>query len=240
MSSLDPQVPKDRPAPPTHASSAASSASGRTAAPGSGSSRRHWWSWAAGAAGLLVVGAVVFTLLQQDAGQGAEEAEPVASTPTPTSIVVEGFDVDAMNTPSDADLAQSVRVLNLNGSVRSWVETEDNVTTISTDVLFEFAKADIDAAGERAIVEAVKQVPNGASVDVLGYTDSKGTDEINMPLSQERADAVAAVISRERPDLKVNAVGKGSQDPVARNTNSDGSDNPEGRAKNRRVEISYS
>jgi len=156
--------------------------------------------------------------------------------------------VDTIEVPSDADLAASVSMMklkgsvklyDLSGSVKPWVETKGDVTTISTDVLFEFAKYDIDASGEKAIAEALKTVPNGASVDVTGHTDSIGTDEGNMLLSQQRASAVASIINRDRPDLTVNAAGKGSHDPVAKNTNSDGSDNPEGRAQNRRVEIRH-
>jgi len=220
------------------------------------SGRRRWPLVAVGAvAAVLVVGGVVFAVSQRSSGGGG--AEPVR---TAKPIVVDAFDVKTMDPVSNADLQSSVVEMKLAGTVKEfsmhntvsqidlanrvgpWVQPEkkdgQNVVTISTDVLFQFGKADINEAGAKAIAEAVKPVPNKATIDVTGYTDSVGTDEDNLALSQARADAVAAIIAKERPDLTVNAVGMGSQDPVAENTQG-GEDYPEGRAQNRRVEIRY-
>ncbi len=70
------------------------------------------------------------------------------------------------------------------------------------------------------------------SLAIEGHTDSTGSDEINLTLSQERADAVKTFL-REMgfPDSRMAATGKGSSEPVAPN------DTPEGRSKNRRVDI---
>ncbi|WP_322085436.1 OmpA family protein [Burkholderia sp. BCC1999] len=71
------------------------------------------------------------------------------------------------------------------------------------------------------------------AVTVTGYTDSVGSDAHNLALSQRRADAVASYL-REH-GLKadsVTATGRGEADPVSTN------DTAEGRASNRRVEIS--
>ncbi|WGY73620.1 OmpA family protein [Burkholderia cepacia] len=71
------------------------------------------------------------------------------------------------------------------------------------------------------------------AVTVTGYTDSVGSDAHNLALSQRRADAVASYL-REH-GLKadsVTATGRGEADPVSTN------DTVEGRASNRRVEIS--
>jgi outer membrane protein OmpA-like peptidoglycan-associated protein len=69
-------------------------------------------------------------------------------------------------------------------------------------------------------------------VKVLGYTDSTGTAKLNERLSQERADAVRAVLlGRGVTEPQVSALGMGPQNPVADNATVDG------RQKNRRVEV---
>jgi len=72
----------------------------------------------------------------------------------------------------------------------------------------------------------------GVKIEVDGYTDNTGSDEINERLSQQRADAVKAFLLQEgRPENLVTAQGFGPADPVAPN------DSSIGRAMNRRVEI---
>lgn len=72
----------------------------------------------------------------------------------------------------------------------------------------------------------------GAQVDVTGYTDSSGNDAINVPLSGNRAKAVADyLVSQGLPADHVRSSGAGSANPIASN------DTPEGKAQNRRVEI---
>nr|WP_246584853.1 OmpA family protein [[Mycobacterium] fortunisiensis] len=72
----------------------------------------------------------------------------------------------------------------------------------------------------------------GAKVAVTGYTDSSGNDAINIPLSGNRAKAVADyLVSQGLPADHVTSSGAGSANPIA------GNDTPEGKAQNRRVEI---
>ncbi len=82
-------------------------------------------------------------------------------------------------------------------------------------------------------VAFVKKYP-GAKIRLDGYTDSTGTDAYNMKLSERRATAVRDYLIKEVgvESSKITAVGHGEADPVADNKT------PEGRAKNRRVEIS--
>jgi outer membrane protein OmpA-like peptidoglycan-associated protein len=69
-------------------------------------------------------------------------------------------------------------------------------------------------------------------VEVVGHTDSTGTDAINQPLSEQRADSVAAYLaSRGVLPQRIATAGLGSRQPVASNATA------EGRAQNRRVEI---
>jgi outer membrane protein OmpA-like peptidoglycan-associated protein len=67
---------------------------------------------------------------------------------------------------------------------------------------------------------------------VEGYTDTVGTDEINMTLSQKRAETVRSyLLEQGLADANVTAQGFGKSSPVADNST------PAGRQKNRRVEI---
>ncbi|WP_082127017.1 OmpA family protein [Allosalinactinospora lopnorensis] len=73
-----------------------------------------------------------------------------------------------------------------------------------------------------------------------GYTDSKGADSHNQPLSEERARAVEEELSGlvGTADITFAVEGHGSANPVAPNE-IDGEDNPEGREKNRRGEVRF-
>lgn len=76
------------------------------------------------------------------------------------------------------------------------------------------------------------------SVEISGHTDSKGDDTYNQKLSQNRAKSVVDyLISKGIERSLLVAKGYGETAPVAPNTNDDGSDNEEGREKNRRTEF---
>ena len=136
----------------------------------------------------------------------------------------------------------SVHDILLDDSVKSLATEEpvgpDTVVTLRSDILFDFNSATLPAAAPAAIAEALADAPNGASVSVAGHTDSVGDDAANQLLSQQRADAVAAAVTQARPDLVVTASGYGESQPIADNTTG-GEDNPEGRALNRRVEVTF-
>ena len=68
------------------------------------------------------------------------------------------------------------------------------------------------------------------SINVFGHTDSRGTEELNKELSWRRANSVASYLEKKIRG-KINSAGMGSDIPVADNRI------PEGRRKNRRVEI---
>ena len=68
--------------------------------------------------------------------------------------------------------------------------------------------------------------------ELLGYTDSMGSEAYNLDLSQRRADTVRnEMIKRGAPADRIKATGYGEADPVGDNTTK------EGRARNRRVEL---
>ncbi len=114
---------------------------------------------------------------------------------------------------------------------------------LAGDVLFDFNSASVraDAAAQLAKVAHVMRQRAAGQIDVVGHTDSVGSDEYNLKLSQQRAAAVMRWLNEKEaiPASMLVGHGMGSKTPVAHNTMPDGSDDPAGRAKNRRVEIRF-
>lgn len=112
---------------------------------------------------------------------------------------------------------------------------------LQADVLFDFDKSDIRPDAEPVLAKAAAFIRDRAAgmVRVEGHTDAKGTDAYNQRLSDRRAQAVKTWLAT-RGGLSATAFttkGVGAKQPVAPNTKPDGSDDPAGRQKNRRVEI---
>lgn len=81
------------------------------------------------------------------------------------------------------------------------------------------------------IANSLVQYPSSL-IDVMGHTDSTGSDQYNLGLSQRRADAVADyLVLRGVTRARIATIGYGEQYPIADNATE------EGRARNRRVEI---
>jgi outer membrane protein OmpA-like peptidoglycan-associated protein len=110
---------------------------------------------------------------------------------------------------------------------------------LAADVLFDFDKAELRPQAQPALekVVAVLQAYPKAVVAIDGHTDGKGKAQYNQKLSERRADAVKRWLGQAGVDAQMTARGWGKSKPVAPNTKSDGSDDPDGRQKNRRVEI---
>jgi OmpA-OmpF porin, OOP family len=106
--------------------------------------------------------------------------------------------------------------------------------SLNTDALFNFDKADLrpDAKSELdSLLERVRAA-NIEEISLVGHTDSIGTDEYNMKLSQRRADAVKSYfVSQGMPAEKIHTEGRGKREPVADNKTK------EGRQENRRVDV---
>ncbi|MFC0645203.1 OmpA family protein [Cellulomonas phragmiteti] len=121
-------------------------------------------------------------------------------------------------------------------SVRELAREADGVTTLTSDLLFGFDSAELAPGAREAVGAIAATLPQGAAVTVDGHTDGLGGDGVNVPLSQARAQAVADALSAARPDLALTVTGHGSSRPVAEER-AGGSDDPAGRALNRRVEV---
>jgi len=112
---------------------------------------------------------------------------------------------------------------------------------LQADVLFDFDKADLKPEAIpslQKVAEVINGYPN-VPVRIEGHTDSKGADDYNMNLSESRAGSVKSWLARNGAvdGGRITTHGRGETKPVAPNSKPNGSDDPEGRQKNRRVEI---
>jgi outer membrane protein OmpA-like peptidoglycan-associated protein len=127
--------------------------------------------------------------------------------------------------------AQLLQQLN---SVLQTTDSPRGLVVNMADVLFDFGKYNLkpDAQIKLAKLAGIIQAHPGLHLAIEGHTDNIGSDEANMKLSQQRADAVRDfLIQQGLAPSTVSALGLGKADPVADNSTS------EGRQKNRRVEI---
>lgn len=112
------------------------------------------------------------------------------------------------------------------------------VVDLPADILFDFDRATLRPDAEAALARAAELLlgyPGGA-VTIGGHTDAKGEDAYNDGLSLRRAQAVAARLENAAGQ-SLAAEGFGERRPVAPNVRPDGGDDPDGRQKNRRVEL---
>jgi outer membrane protein OmpA-like peptidoglycan-associated protein len=112
---------------------------------------------------------------------------------------------------------------------------------LAADVLFDFDKHELrpEAVPSLEKVADVLRSRAGSPVTIEGHTDGKGSDVYNQPLSEKRAQAVREWLVKKggASAATITTKGWGKSKPIAPNTRPDGSDDPEGRKKNRRVEI---
>ena len=120
-------------------------------------------------------------------------------------------------------------------------ETDTDIRIeLAADVLFEFDKATLLPKAEDTLTRAAAFIrERGAkTVRIEGHTDAKGDDAYNQRLSERRAASVRQWLARQGlGGLRLTSKGLGETQPVAPNAKPDGSDDPDGRQKNRRVEI---
>ena len=108
-------------------------------------------------------------------------------------------------------------------------------------VNFDFDQATLRPDGVVILDEAISILGRYPElrVEVAGHTDSIGSDEYNQGLSERRSRTVYDYLTSHGIDAGrlMGPNGYGESRPIAPNTNPDGSDNPEGRARNRRSEL---
>lgn len=157
---------------------------------------------------------------------------------------------DAPTEPASGEALQRNAGSSLTGSVSdlSGLVTElggrvtetEIIVDLPADVLFDFDKADILPAAVPTLEKLARLIDSAESevVQINGHTDSKGADDYNLALSRRRAESVKTwLVESGAESDRLQTVGYGENQPVAKNELPNGTDNPEGRAKNRRVEV---
>jgi outer membrane protein OmpA-like peptidoglycan-associated protein len=112
---------------------------------------------------------------------------------------------------------------------------------LSSDVLFDFDKAEIKPVAAETLGKVAQVIKsyNRAPVMIEGHTDGVGADDYNLKLSERRAQSVKTWMQTQGgiEAARMSIKGWGETKPVAPNAKPDGKDDPEGRKKNRRVQI---
>jgi peptidoglycan-associated lipoprotein len=117
---------------------------------------------------------------------------------------------------------------------------EKNIVFRLNNIYFDLNKSDIkpaSAAELDKLVELLEDNPE-IKIEMSSHTDSIASHEYNIGLSQRRAEStVNYLIKKGIDEQRLVAKGYGESKPIARNTNPDGTDNPDGRQRNRRTEF---
>ncbi len=121
------------------------------------------------------------------------------------------------------------------------VETErGTIVSLPGDVTFDFDEATV-RGDARATLDRLAQLVQASAQGVIsieGHTDAKGDDEYNKRLSQARAEAVRKHLTEKGvAGDRLRTIGLGELRPIAPNAKPDGSDDEDGRRRNRRVEV---
>ena len=137
---------------------------------------------------------------------------PVAAAPAPEPVA---------EAPAPAEIAA--------------IEPQKDPINISEKAQFDFDQAVLRAEDRQrldAAVAELKTLPDDATIQVTGYTDSVGSEEYNRDLSMRRAQAAKDyLVSNGVAENRIVLSGMGESNPIASN------DTAEGRAQNRRVEV---
>jgi outer membrane protein OmpA-like peptidoglycan-associated protein len=162
----------------------------------------------------------------------------------PDFVPLEGISITGAGGGTASGIGVAGKSLGLEGALRelnAQVSAQEIRINLGADVLFDFDKADIRPVALPSLdnVTTVLKAYPGAQVDINGHADGKGNADYNQTLSERRASAVARWLVEHSglPAESFHALGWGMKQPLAPNTNPDGTDNPEGRQKNRRVEV---
>lgn len=110
----------------------------------------------------------------------------------------------------------------------------------SLALYFEYDQATLHPRAQKQleiVAGLLKSDPN-KKLKIAGHTDDKGTDDYNLNLSRARAETVKVqLVALGVPEAQVLTTALGKAQPLSPNQKADGSDDPNGRSKNRRAEI---
>jgi outer membrane protein OmpA-like peptidoglycan-associated protein len=185
-------------------------------------------------------GAVAAAVVMLGAAIGGHAQEPVAKVLDFRGNVldIQGKVVDIVG------LASEIKGIDLGiAGSRVTVTPQEVRIELPSDILFDFDKAEIRPNAADALKKAAAVLRERAKgpVRIEGHTDSKGEPSYNQKLSEKRAESVRNwLVQRENlTAAKFVTQGLGATRPKVSNTKPDGSDDPDGRQINRRVEITF-
>ncbi len=119
-------------------------------------------------------------------------------------------------------------------SISVKIKIEPPKTFVLDNVLFDTGKATLKSSSNKALNELVElmKMKSGMIIEIEGHTDNVGKHDVNLKLSQARANTVRNyLIKKGTAQNRVKAKGFGDTQPVAPN------DTEEGRKQNRRTEV---
>ncbi|MET4132544.1 outer membrane protein OmpA-like peptidoglycan-associated protein [Porphyrobacter sp. MBR-155] len=114
---------------------------------------------------------------------------------------------------------------------------------ISRTITFGFQANGLDDSARSTLDQLLEteELQAGGRITLRGHSDSRGSDEDNRRASIKRAETVRDYLIEHGVDkARITVIGLGEDRPLEPNSLADGSDNPAGRARNRRVEIAVS
>lgn len=188
---------------------------------------------------ILVCGlGLVLTACSQENTPPTQSEQQIETQHVPETSPAQQATAQKVETPQTPQANQSN--LSAQQSSLSGTNREFNIAVrLNSDVLFDFGESKLKPQAFEALDEVVGTIQNKAKgvISITGHTDSKGSDAANLKLSFERAEAVKNYFVSKGLHFDYQIDGKGESEPVAPNQLSQGEDNPEGRQKNRRVDI---
>ena len=204
---------------------------------------------AAAASVFFAISTIAWEADQPDDPTAHDAAKLSLLTPGPDqggqSLLEDIREIEGLDTAVDGQgLALLATVGGLNQAINDLgakVGEMEISVALSADILFDFDKADIKPTAETELTKLgliIREKRTG-DVTIIGHTDAKGSDNYNMGLSDRRADSVKnwlvkyAQINAE----VITTEGLGEMQPIAPNVKADGSDDTDGRTKNRRVDV---
>jgi outer membrane protein OmpA-like peptidoglycan-associated protein len=173
---------------------------------------------------------------EADAQRAAQEAQARAEADAARKQADEAAAKSAAEAAKAVEAQRQLRaqLLAQLNAVLQTVDTPRGLVVTMADVLFASGKYELSQPATLALAKmsGVILAHPGLTLKIAGYTDSTGSDEFNLKLSGQRADAVRTFLVQQGLNpATVTSMGMGSADPVASN------DTAVGRQQNRRVEI---
>jgi len=176
--------------------------------------------------------------------QAPPDTVQVADLLLPRFLPIEGMAITGSGGAAAGGIAVAGKELGLESALKELhadVTPTEITIDLAADVLFEFDKATLKKEAEPSLqhLATVLKANPTAAVAIDGHTDAKGADAYNQTLSEQRAASVKQwlVTNAQVSGANITTRGWGKAKPIAPNTKPDGSDSPEGRAKNRRVQV---